>query len=76
MPSEQIEQFSSNVERLATENDLTYIEAVVEYCEQTEIEVESAAKLLSMSLKAKIQKEAEDLHFVKKCDTAELTFGA
>ena len=40
MPSEQIEQFSSNVEKLAQDNDLTYIEAVVEYCEQTEIEVE------------------------------------
>ena len=73
--AEQIEEFSLNVEKLAQKNDLSYIEAVVEYCEQTEIEVESGAKLLSLALKTKIQREAENLHFIRKSETAELTFG-
>ncbi len=43
---------------------IPYMEAVVWYCEQNNMEVEVAAKLLNAIIKAKIEAEAVDLNFL------------
>lgn len=52
------EKFTAMVEALAQEPDMTYIEAVTTICEEKEIDVAAAAKLISTSIKSKIEAEA------------------
>ena len=56
------------IEELVYMKDIPYIDAVVEYCEQTGFEVETAAKLISGVLKSKIELEAQDLHYIKRSE--------
>lgn len=64
--------FSFEIEKIVKETRLTYIDAIVHYCEQRELEVEVAAKMITGSLKSKIKIEAENLHFLPKSNTAKL----
>lgn len=58
----------NEIEKVVVEKKLTYIEAVVYYCEETGLEVEVAGTLIKNNpkLKALIQEEAEDLHYLPK----------
>lgn len=60
------------IEELVWEKDISYMEAVVLYCEQTGFEIELAAKMISGVLKSKIKFEAEELHYLPKSNTAKL----
>ena len=42
------------------------MDAVVWYCEQENVEIEVAAKLIGSVLKTKIEAEAQDLNFLPK----------
>ncbi len=44
-------RFSQDVEKVAFENNMNYIDAIVFYCEKNEIEIESVPKLISKPLK-------------------------
>ena len=74
MNAEDINKFSMAIEELVYMKDIPYIDAVVEYCEKTGFELETAAKLISGVLKSKIQLEAEDLHYLKRSNTSQLPF--
>jgi Phage late-transcription coactivator len=54
---DEIQSFSEMIIRLAT---------VCLYCEQSGLEIEVAATLLSQSIKSKIQEEATNLNLLKK----------
>lgn len=69
---EEITQFSLEIEKIAVEKDLSYMDAILFYCDQTGFEVELAAKLISNSLKSKIKMEAETLNFLPKSNTGKL----
>jgi hypothetical protein len=69
---EEISDFSMMIEELVWEKDISYMEAVVLYCEQTGFEIELAAKMISGVLKSKIKFEAEELHYLPKSNTAKL----
>ena len=56
--------FSQHIEKMANVTN-SYIDAVVDYCERRDIEIESVKKLLSVSLKDKIKNEAEGLNMLK-----------
>ena len=56
--------FSQHIEKMANITN-SYIDAVVDYCEKRDIEIESVKKLLSVSLKDKIKNEAEELNLLK-----------
>ena len=60
------EKFSLDIERYVIENQCNYIEAIVSYCEEKEIELETVPKLLSKPLKERIKVSAEQLNFLKK----------
>lgn len=73
MPSkDEMNTFSMAIETIAKKKSISYMDSILEYCNETGLEVELAAKLISGSLKAKIKLEAEDLHFLPKSNTAKL----
>jgi hypothetical protein len=75
MPKEQLEdkfltptKFSLEIERLVKRSNglITYIEAVVTYCQENDIELETVPKLMSKPLKERLRHEAERLNYMKK----------
>jgi len=69
---EEILSFSLNIERMVKEKGLSYIDAIVLYCETTGLETDVAAKLIAGTLKSKIKIEAEGLNFLPKPTTRRL----
>jgi len=72
MNAEDISRFSMAIEELVYMKDIPYIDAICMFCEENNLEIETAGKLVSGVLKAKIQIEAEDLNFLRKSNTAKL----
>jgi hypothetical protein len=61
-------KFSQEIESLVKTSNgmITYIEAVVTYCQENEIEIETVPKLLSKPLKERLRHEAMRLNYMKK----------
>lgn len=59
---------SKTIEDIAKEKDISLIEASVLYCEENDLEIEYLGEIISKNqcLLARIQQEAEDLHYIKK----------
>jgi len=62
-------KFSKMVEELASQKNMSYIDAVIHICEQNAIEIEDSKKYISISLKQKIEVEAMNLNFLEKNDS-------
>lgn len=60
------EKFSLDIERYVRDNNCNYIEGIVQYCEENEIELETVSKLISKPLKDKLKNDAAELNFLKK----------
>ena len=58
-------EFSQHIERRAVHTKSTCMDILIDYCVSNDIEIESVNKLLSTSLKDKIQAEAQDLNLLK-----------
>lgn len=69
---DEIANFSLAIESFVREKHTTYMEAIILHCENTGLELEVAAKLISKSLKSKLKSEAENLHFLPKSKTSKL----
>jgi hypothetical protein len=69
---EKTNTFATDVESLILERKMDYIDAVVYWCEQHNIEVDYAAQLVKNNavLLSKIKSEAENLNILKR--TAQL----
>lgn len=65
-------KFSQEVEKVAFENNMNYIDAIVFYCEKNEIEIETVPKLISKPLKEKLKFDAQKLNYMKKTSRARL----
>ena len=66
-------KFAENIESLVLENrGMNYIDAIVHFCDQNNIDVESVPKLISKPLKEKIKCDAQELNFMKKTSRAKL----
>ncbi len=65
-------KFSQEVEKIAFDNSMNYIDAIVHYCESNEIELESVPKLISKPLKEKLKYDAQKLNYMKKTSRAKL----
>lgn len=61
-------EVSEKIETLVKQNQIDYIDACILYCEQNNLEVEYVGEIIQKNhqLRAKIQQEAEDLHYLKK----------
>ena len=66
-------KFTKDIEELVRDTeDLNNIDAIVFYCEENKIEIESVSKLISKPLKEKIKAEAIELNFLKRTSRARL----
>jgi hypothetical protein len=67
MPTkDEIRDFSLQIERIADVQKIHCMEAIVQHCEATGVEVEVAATLISSHLKARIKEEAQSVNLIKK----------
>ena len=58
--------FMENIENLVQQTKMTYIDAVMHYCEENKLEPETAGKMIGGKLKQNIQEEAEELHLIER----------
>ena len=58
--------FSMEIERLAIDKNITHMDAVLDYCRRQDIEPDTVSRLISKSLKEKIEANARDLNFLPK----------
>lgn len=65
-------QFSMFIEHVAKTNQVSYIETILEYCDDNGIEYEDIAKMLSAPLKQKIYEEAQRSFSMPKTNTTDL----
>lgn len=56
------------VEEMVSKEGLTYIEAIIEYCEQNSLEIETVSRTIRNNsiIKSKVQEEAEELNMIEK----------
>ena len=66
------EKFAEEIEALVLKTRMNYIDAIVEYCTENEIELESVGKLVSKPLKEKIKCEAMELNYLKQTSKGKL----
>ena len=68
-------RFAQEIENLVQVNlEMNYIDAIIHFCEQNNIDLESVPKLIPKPLKEKIKYEAIELNFLKKTSRAKLVF--
>ncbi len=62
-------EFSLKIESIVKEKRISYMDAVILYCEENDIDLETAKPLVSKSLKEKIKLEATNKRMLKysKC---------
>ena len=66
-------RFAQANEQLVLDNkNMNYIDAIVHFCDQNSIDLESVPKLIPKPLKEKIQYEAQELNFLKRTSRAKL----
>jgi len=66
-------RFTQEIENVVSNNsDMSYIDAVIYFCDQNSIDLESVSKLISKPLKEKIKYEAIELNFLKRSSRAKL----
>ena len=58
--------FMGNIEQLVQKTKMSYIDAVMFYCEENKLEPETAGKMIGGKLKQNIQDEAENLHLIQR----------
>ena len=66
MPTkEEMSKFAKEIDALVANTDYNYIEAIVEYCKLTGLEIEVAATLCNSNLKSKLENDAMDNNMLK-----------
>ena len=66
------DKFAEDIEELVLNTKMNYIDAIVEYCSNNDIEVENVSKLLSRPLKEKLKADATELNYLKKTSRGKL----
>ena len=65
-------KFSMEIEKIVAEEKLNYIDAICQYCEMNDIEIQSVSKLITKPLKERLKYDAIQLNFMKKTSRAKL----
>jgi hypothetical protein len=67
MPTKnEISEFSTKIMEMAEQENLSIMDSIVGYCEQTGMEIDVASTLVSSALKSKLREEAQELNLLKK----------
>ena len=66
-------RFTEAIENIALENKgMSYVDAIVHFCEKNNLDVESVPKLITKPLKEKLKGEAMELNLLKRTSHAKL----
>ena len=65
-------RFAQDIESIVSKDSMSYIDAIVYYCDKNAIDLESVPKLISKPLKEKLKWEATELNFLKRPSRAKL----
>jgi hypothetical protein len=66
MPTkDEMLNFAKAIDALVTNTDYNHIEAIIEYCKNTGLEIEVAATLINTNLKSKIELDAMNNNMLK-----------
>ena len=65
-------RFAQEIERIVMKDNMSYIDAIIYYCEKNAIDLESVPKLISKPLKEKLKWEATELNFLRRTSRAKL----
>ena len=65
-------KFSMEIEKIVVEEKINYIDAICQYCEVNDIEIQSVTKLVTKPLKERLKYDAIQLNFMKKTSRAKL----
>ena len=63
-------KFSVEIEKIVKDSNLNYIEAIVQFCEDKNIEMDGINKLISKPLKEKLKFDAQRLNYMKRTSKA------
>ena len=66
------QKFAQDIENIVKNSKINYIDAIVLYCEDNNIEIDTISKLVSKPLKEKLKYDAIELNFLKKTTKAKL----
>lgn len=55
---EECQEFEQKIDKLVKKENLTYLEAIIHYCNTTELELDVAISLINKNLKVKMEAEA------------------
>ena len=67
MPTkDEMAKFARSIEDFVIKTNYNYIDAIVEYCKETGLEIEVAATLINSNLKSKIENVALDNNMLKE----------
>ena len=66
MPTkDEMMKFAKEIDKLVSETSYNYIEAIVEHCKRTGLEIEVASTLINSNLKARIENDAMEHNMLK-----------
>lgn len=62
------DNFYKEIDKLVKNHNLTYMDAIVYYCERNDVEIETAAAMIkgNFRIKSQIQQEGEQLNFLPR----------
>ena len=66
------QKFAIEIEKIVAEEKINYIDAICQYCEMNDIEIQSVSKLVTKPLKERLKYDAIQLNFMKKTSRAKL----
>jgi len=58
-------RFSVAIEEMVADKKMNYIDAIVAFCEMNHLDPQSVKHLITPPLKAKIEADAVELHFIR-----------
>jgi hypothetical protein len=58
-------EFSIYIDEIVSKKKISYMDAVIEYCNEKDIDVDSIGPLINVKLREKIQLEAENANLIK-----------
>jgi len=62
-------KFAIKIETIVAQGGVSYMDAILDYCEKNQMEPDAIAPLISKPLKEKIEADARELNFLPKVAT-------
>ena len=66
LQTQTAKEFFLKIQDIVTDTSMSYMDAILFYCEKNGMEPETAGSLINGKLKQKIREEAEELNFLPK----------